>query len=327
MFRPLRPVISRAHAGARLTKVREEAAIAAGRARRELLLAAPAIVGVLVVSHYRSDWFPASLQTGVQALCVLALIALGWMVARDLARALGPVLLGRLGPETAATLGFTLRLGGLIVIILLALRAAGLPPQTLAFGGAAAAVVVGLAAQQTLGNLFAGTVMLSTRPFRIGERVRFQGGNLAGQLEGTVVSLGLLYIEMTDGANRVLVPNAAALACAVTPLKEIDAVDFEAKLKSGTRPSEVQRLLDSQIDVDTRGRPHIDLVGLDDEEVVVRIRATPSDPDEGWLLADQVIAAIDGVTREELTAEHVVANVDERAPAMAGARGDGDVQR
>lgn len=290
--------------GPRLARLRAEAAHAAGRARKELLLAGPAVVAILVVSHHRRDWLPG-LETEVQIASVIALVALGWMVARDFARALAPILLGKLGPETAATVGFALRLGGIGAIILVALRLAGLPPQTLAFGGAAAAVVLGLAAQQTLGNLFAGTVMLTSRPFRIGERVRFQGGNLAGQLEGTVVSLGLLYIEMTDGANRVMVPNAAALACAVTPLKEIDSVDFEAKLRAGTRPSEVQALLDDRITVATDGRPHIDLVAMDDDEVVVRIRATPADPEQGWLLADEVLAAVDGVTRERLTADHL----------------------
>ncbi|MFN3979479.1 MAG: hypothetical protein ACK4SA_03715, partial [Caldilinea sp.] len=29
-----------------------------------------------------------------------------------------------------------------------------------------------------------------------------------------------------------------------TPLRDVDAVDFEARLRAGTRPSDVQRLLD-----------------------------------------------------------------------------------
>ncbi len=173
-------------------------------------------------------------------------------------------------------------------------------------------VVVGLAAQQPLGNLFAGMVLVASRPFRVGERVRFQVGALAGQLEGTVVSFGLMYIELTDGPNRVLVPNSAALAAAVTPLREVDAVDFEAKLRAQTRPSQVQGLLDEQVTVATAGRPHIQLLGMDDDEVVVRIRATPADPEEGWLLADQVIAAVDSVTREPLTAEHAVVRLGDR---------------
>lgn len=304
------PVIRMRAGGAKMLKLREEAATAARRARRELALVLPVAIAIVVVSEHRRDWFPG-LSTEIQALSAVAIVLLGTMLARDLGRAFAPQLLGRLGPETAATVGFGMRLVSMLALILLALRIAGLPPQTLAFGGAAAAVVLGLAAQQTLGNLFAGTVMLSTRPFRIGERVRFQGGNLAGQLEGTVVSLGLLYIEMADGPNRVMVPNAAALACAVTPLRDVDAVDFEARLRAGTRPSAVQRLLDEHVQVETRGRPHIDLRGVDDDEVVVRISATPENPDEGWLLADQVIAAVGPVTRDELTAEHAVVRTAE----------------
>lgn len=286
-------------------KLREDAARTAADARRELAIVAPITIALVVVSEKRRDWLPG-FEREVQFAAVLGLMFLGWILARDLARVFGPRLLGRLGPEQAATIGFALRLLAIAVITIVALRLAGLPPETLAFGGAAVGVIVGLAAQQTLGNLFAGMVLVTSRPFRVGERVRFQVGALAGQLEGTVVSLGLMYIELSDGPNRVMVPNSAALAAAVTPLKDVDAVDFEAKLRAGTRPSQVQQLLDEQVTVVTRGRPHIQLNGIDDDEVVVRITATPVDPEEGWLLADQVIAAIDGVTREPLTTEHAV---------------------
>src|SRR5215211_353895 len=72
------------------------------------------------------------------------------------------------------------RIGALGSCVLLALRLAGLHTHTLAVGGAITAVIFGLAAQQTLGNLIAGMVLLSARPFRIGDRVRLQGGGLAG---------------------------------------------------------------------------------------------------------------------------------------------------
>ncbi len=78
---------------------------------------------------------------------------------------------------------------------------AGIEAKTLALGGAFTAVILGLAAQQTLGNLFAGTVLLSARPFRVGERVRLQGGPLAGQVEGIVSSLGLLYTTFATGED------------------------------------------------------------------------------------------------------------------------------
>jgi len=72
-------------------------------------------------------------------------------------------------------------------------------------------VILGLAAQETLGNIFAGVVLQTTRPFRVGERVRLQGGPMAGQVEGIVGSLGLFYVNLVDGANRLLIPNSLLL--------------------------------------------------------------------------------------------------------------------
>lgn len=297
-------------ASTKAVRLRQEAAAAARSARREAVLLGPIFAGLIVVSHHREAWFPG-LESEVQMAAAIGLVIIGWALARDLGRAFGPQLLGRLDPATAGTVGFLIRLGTVGFAIFMALRIAGLPPQTLAVGGAFTAVVVGLAAQQTLGNLFAGMVLLSARPFRVGERVRFQGGGVAGQTEGTVMSLGLLYVMLSHGADRIMLPNSVALGCAVIPLREPDAVDFEARLRAGVRPSEVQRLLDEHVQTPTRGRPHIDLQSMDDDEVVVRISAVPVDPEDGWKLADEVLGAVDRVSRDEITMEHVVGGVPE----------------
>ena len=63
-------------------------------------------------------------------------------------------------------------------------------------------MIVGLAAQQTLGNGFAGMVLLSARPFRVGERVRLQAGAVGGTVEGIVSSLGLLYTTLMPAPTR-----------------------------------------------------------------------------------------------------------------------------
>jgi len=54
----------------------------------------------------------------------------------NLGRAIGPVLLTRLEPGTAGTVGFLIRLATLAITVLVALRLAGLKPETLAVGGA-----------------------------------------------------------------------------------------------------------------------------------------------------------------------------------------------
>jgi small conductance mechanosensitive channel len=289
----------------RAVRLREETRAAARSGRKQLLVVGPLLAGVLYVYDHQADLLPG-LRTPVQVVTVIALVVLGWSVARDLARAVGPQLLGRLDPATAGSVDFLVRLVGMAAAVLAALRIAGIPPETLAVGGAFTAVIFGLAAQQTLGNLIAGTVLISARPFRVGDRVKLQAGGLAGDVQGTVSSLGLLYTTLQHGADAIMVPNSVVLSAAVVPLREPAAVDFLARLRQGVRPSDVQGLLRRTITVPTRVPPHIDLEELDDDEVVVRITAVPVDDADGWRLADEVLAAVDQVTRGEVTTEHVL---------------------
>jgi len=262
------------------------------RARIQAIVMVPVLVGILVVYGYRDDVFGPEYETPVQIATTVVLIVLGWQIARDVGRALGPTLFRRLDPGTAGTVGFLIRLLFVGLAIIVALRVAGLDPRTLAVGGAFTAVIVGLAAQQTLGNLIAGTVLLSARPFRVGERVRLQGGGIAGQIEGIVSSLGLLYTTFAQGDDHVMIPNSVVLNVAIVPLREPDGVDLRARLAAGVTPLEVQELLDERIETPMRDRPQIALEEIDGDEVVVRITATPERPSDGPRLASEVLEAV-----------------------------------
>jgi small-conductance mechanosensitive channel len=225
------------------------------------------------------------------------LVILGWAIARDIGRALGPPLFRRLDPATAGTVGFLIRLTTVVVALVVALDVAGVGLQTLALGGAFTAVIFGLAAQQTLGNVIAGTVLLSARPFRVGERVRLQGGGLAGQIEGTVSSLGLLYTTFARGDDSILVPNSVVLNVAVLPLREPEAVNLRARLRAGTTPGDLQEALEKSLQTPLRGSPRITLEELDGEEVVVNIAATPRRAAEGRQLASELLDVVSRETR------------------------------
>jgi len=266
------------------------------RARIQAIVMVPVLVGILVVYGYRDDVFGPEYETPVQIATTVVLIVLGWQIARDVGRALGPTLFRRLDPGTAGTVGFLIRLVFVGLAIIVALRVAGLDPRTLAVGGAFTAVIVGLAAQQTLGNLIAGMVLLSARPFRVGERVRLQGGGIAGQIEGIVSSLGLLYTTFAQGDDHVMIPNSVVLNVAIVPLREPDGVDLRARLAAGVTPLEVQELLDESIETPMRDRPQIALEEIDGDEVVVRISATPERPSDGPRLASEVLEAVAGQT-------------------------------
>jgi small conductance mechanosensitive channel len=269
---------------------------AARRARRQAAVLVPLLVGVLVAYRYRTDLFGVDLP--IRFITVIALLILGWAIARDIGRALGPALFRRLDPGTAGTVGFLIRLATIGITLLVALNIAGLQPRTLAVGGAFTAVIFGLAAQQTLGNVIAGTVLLSARPFRVGDRVRMQGGGVAGQVEGVVSSLGLLYTVLANGEDSIMVPNSVVLGMAVSPLREPNAVDLRARLRADMRPSDLQTLLEQHVTVETRAEPDIELEEVDGDEVVVRIAATPVRASEGTKLADEILAAVAVASRD-----------------------------
>jgi small-conductance mechanosensitive channel len=263
----------------------------AQRARGTFVVLAALIAGVLIVFHHRGDLFPG-LGTQVRIATVAALVILGWALARALGRGVAPALFGRMEPGVAGTVGFLIRLVAMLVVVAVALRIAGVRTSTLAVGGAFTAVVLGLAAQQTLGNLFAGLVLLSAHPFRVGDRVRLVGGALAGSQEGIVSSLGLFYTTLISGADRIMVPNNVVLNLAVVPVLEPERVELRARFSADTTPSEVQEMLEGAISVPTRYAPHIALEELDRDEVVVRIVATPTHPADGAKLAGEILAAV-----------------------------------
>jgi small conductance mechanosensitive channel len=265
---------------------------AAKRARIHLLLLLPMVAGVLVIYHHRDQLLGPGWDTPVRIATALALVALGWEVAVDIGRALAPTLLQRLEPSTAGSVGFLLRLVTMLVAVVVALQVANLDPQTLALGGAFTAVFVGLAAQQTIGHLIAGVVLITARPFRVGERVRLQGGGLAGSVEGVVSSLGLLYTTLARGDDAILIPNAVLLNLAVEPLREPPGIDLRARLRPGVTPMQLQELLQGTITTPLRGQPQITLEELDGDEVVVRISATPQRPSDGPRLASEVLDAL-----------------------------------
>jgi small conductance mechanosensitive channel len=266
---------------------------AARRSKGGALVLLALIAGVLFCFSERKTLFPGY-GLEVRIATVVLLVILGWGLARMLARGFAPALNRRLEPGTAGTIGFLVRLGTILAMTVVALRIAGLQAGALAVGGGFTAVVFGLAAQQVLGNLLAGLVLVTNRPFRVGERVRLQAGPLAGQLEGVVGQLGLFYTTLVSGADRIMVPNGVLLQAAVTPLREPERVEFRARFGSDTSPREVQEMIEERIDVPLRYPPHIAVEELDREDVVLRIVATPMNPRDGSKLAEEVLAGARG---------------------------------
>ena len=89
-------------------------------------------------------------------------------------------------------------------------------------GVSVASVVVGLAAQTTLGNLVAGFSLVLYRPIRIGDTVQVNTpvGVLTAQVK--VISLGFTILSDSKG-NEIVIPNSVVMGSTVNKLKPIDA--------------------------------------------------------------------------------------------------------
>lgn len=278
------------------------------RARRQAIVLTPLLIAIVVAFDRveANNWHAVkgtalhnpTARAILTIVAVIIVIAIGWALARAIGKSAGPTFLRRMDPATAGTFGFIARLVTIVIAVAVALSMAGVDLRALAVGGAFTAVVLGLAAQQTLGNAIAGMVLISARPFRVGERVRLQAGAIGGAHDGVVSSLGLLYTTLTSGSDQIMIPNNQVLAAVVVPLREPDSVDVRVRLTSGVRPSQVQAILDQDVSTATRSRPNVLLEEIDGDDVVVRVQATPMVADDGAALADEIIVALASVTGE-----------------------------
>ena len=158
------------------------------------------------------------LQVRVVALvCVVVFVVLGVLATRLAAGEASRVLDARAGAAAAAVVRLTILVFGYLLILLVALSLLAVPIQHLLVGGALTAVLLGVAAQQALGNVFAGLVLLLNRPFTLGDHIRVRSGALGGEFDGTVTGMGLTYVSVDTTTGSLHVPNASVLAAAVGP--------------------------------------------------------------------------------------------------------------
>jgi small-conductance mechanosensitive channel len=144
------------------------------------------------------------------AFCLFAIIGI-LDVARRTREALQPVA----GSGHAAVVRYTIVLAGAIITFVIALALLKVPVGQLVLGGALTTILIGIAAQQSLSNVFAGLVLLLSRPFFVGEAIQLRSGAMGGLLEGTVTEIGITYVRLETDDGPLSLPNSQVLAAAV----------------------------------------------------------------------------------------------------------------
>jgi small-conductance mechanosensitive channel len=114
---------------------------------------------------------------------------------------------------------FILIIFGFCVIVIITLSMLGFRVAQLVVGGAVTGVLLTIAAQQALSNLFAGMMLQFAQPFKVGDMIWVRSGTFAGTIEGVVTEVSITYVTLENDEGRILLPNSQVLAAAVSPVR------------------------------------------------------------------------------------------------------------
>lgn len=163
---------------------------------------------------------------GLRILGALAILVLGWILADWARRATGRLVerSKRLDPTLKPLFGSLARYLVLVLMVITVLSQFGVQTASIITVLGGAALTIGLALQGTLQNVAAGVMLLSLRPFRLGDYID------AGGVAGTVVELGVFTTELkTFDGVYLFVPNSrlwnqALMNYSRNPTRRLDVV-------------------------------------------------------------------------------------------------------
>jgi len=208
-----------------VAKVNEQVARARVHARpwRAIISAVLAVIAGAVASTADTafkDWTGNGhyVYKIVAAGCIAAFFLFGTVAVVGLAGKARQVLSPLVGSSHAAVVRYAILLIGGVTILILGVGLMKVPIGQLLVGGAVTTILLGIAGQQTLSNVFAGLVLLLSRPFNVGDFIRLKSGALGGVTDGLVAEIGITYLRLDTEDGTLHLPNSQVLAAAVGPI-------------------------------------------------------------------------------------------------------------
>lgn len=159
----------------------------------------------------------------VGAMAYLVLFVIAAMIVSRALRAAVHAAMTRSGHLDRTTVSFLQQIGTAMIWVVMLILYAHLIPvlrsmgTALLAGASVASVVIGLAAQSTLGNLVAGVSITIYRPFRLGDTLQVAAptGTEIGVVD--VISLGYTTLRAADG-HLIVLPNSIAASSVIINL-------------------------------------------------------------------------------------------------------------
>ena len=207
------------------------------------------------------DWLQLLETWGLRLLAAIVIFVVGRWLARRLSTGLDRVM-GRAGVD--ATLGGFLRNIAyaimLVLVIMTALTAIGIPTTSMFAVLGAAGLAVGLALKDSLSNIASGVMLIVLRPFRAGDHV------VAAGQEGTVLEIRVFQTRLRAFDHRVVIlPNSQITTAPIINYSALPQRRFEVSVGVGY-DDDLQQARAVLLQI-----AHDEALVLDEPEPVVRV--------------------------------------------------------
>jgi small-conductance mechanosensitive channel len=181
-----------------------------------LIAAAIAVAAIIVKSEFDRRRGPMH-HSFVAWIAVPVLLISGIYAVGRLADGMGRFLARRQIEAAGAIVRLIATGVGYLLVLIAVFELLGVSIAHLIIGFGLAGVVLGIAAQQSLGNIFASLVLIFARPFSVGEHIRVRSGTV-GVLDAWVLGIGLTYVTLQTEDGLLKVPNSVILASGIGKL-------------------------------------------------------------------------------------------------------------
>jgi small-conductance mechanosensitive channel len=157
----------------------------------------------------------------VATICAIAgavvFFASGVTAVRSATKEILKVVPSKVGDDRKVGLRWICLVTGYLLVIFGTLGALNVPIERLALGASITGVILGIAAQQSLNNVFAGLILLVVRPVTVGQQISIRSGPIGGPYTGEVVDMTLTYVRLATPRGELLLPNSTILTAVIGP--------------------------------------------------------------------------------------------------------------
>jgi len=231
-------------------------------------------------------------QYAISLVGALVVLFVGWMVAGWVGSTVGRGLAkGRMDESPARFLGNLAKYVVLVVVILACLGMFGVETTSFAAVIAAAGFAIGLAFQGMLSNFSAGVMLLTFRPFKVGDVISAAG------IVGKVVDIELFTVKLdTPDNRRIIVPNASVFGGTIENITfhETRRVDVSVGTDYSASLAETRKVLEEVANSDPAKLPDKDsqvyLLELGDSSINWALRVWTSAGDY-WAARERITQA------------------------------------